>query len=263
MLRTIAVQNYRSLHELRVPLGQLTVVTGANGSGKSNLYRALRLLADCAERQVIASLAREGGLPSALWAGPEVISGAVRRGEQPLQGTTRANRVSLQLGFASDDFSYLIDLGIPPRSGSAFDLDPEIKRELVWVGETMRPATLLVKRAGPLVQLRTSGAGGRWEPVAAELLSYESMLTEIGDPREAPELLDVRAQVRSWRFYDHFRTDELAPARQIQIGTRSPVLDHEGRDLAATVQTILEMGEDECSRQWWRTPSRAHGCRWR
>ena len=243
MLRTIAVQNYRSLHELRVPLGQLTVVTGANGSGKSNLYRALRLLADCAERQVIASLAREGGLPSALWAGPEVISGAVRRGEQPLQGTTRANRVSLQLGFASDDFSYLIDLGIPPRSGSAFDLDPEIKRELVWVGETMRPATLLVKRAGPLVQLRTSGAGGRWEPVAAELLSYESMLTEIGDPREAPELLDVRAQVRSWRFYDHFRTDELAPARQIQIGTRSPVLDHEGRDLAATVQTILEMGD--------------------
>ncbi len=245
MLRTIAVQNYRSLHGLRVPLGQLTVVTGANGSGKSNLYRALRLLADCAERQVIASLAREGGLPSALWAGPEVISGAVRRGEHPLEGTVRANRVSLQLGFASDEFSYLIDLGIPQRMGSAFDLDPEIKRELVWVGETMRPASLLVKRAGTLVQLRTSGARGRWEPVAANLLSYESMLTEIGDPREAPELLDVRAQVRSWRFYDHFRTDALAPARQIQIGTRSPVLDHEGRDLAATLQTILEIGEDE------------------
>ena len=70
LLSTIAVQNYRSLHELRVPLGQLTVVTGANGSGKSNLYRALRLLADCAERQVIASLAREGR-PARRRSGPD------------------------------------------------------------------------------------------------------------------------------------------------------------------------------------------------
>ena len=57
--------------------------------------------------------------------------------------------------------------------------------------------------------------------------------------------MDVRAQIRSWRFYDHFRTDVLAPARQIQIGTRSPVLGHEGRDLAATLQTILEIGDAE------------------
>ena len=81
MINTIAVHGYRSLRELRVPLGRITVVTGANGTGKSSLYRALRLLADCAEGQVVASLAREGGLPSTLWAGPEVIGEAVRRGE--------------------------------------------------------------------------------------------------------------------------------------------------------------------------------------
>ena len=68
--------------------------------------------------------------------------------QHPLEGTVRTSRVSLQLGFASDEFSYLIDLGIPQRMGSAFDLDPEIKRELVWVGETMRPATLLVNGPG-------------------------------------------------------------------------------------------------------------------
>ncbi len=245
MLTTIAVQNYRSLHDFRVSLGPLTVVTGANGSGKSNVYRALRLLSACAERQVIASLAREGGLPSALWAGPEVLSGAVRRGEHPVQGTTRARPVNLQLGFASDDFSYLIDLGVPPSAGSAFDLDPEIKRELVWAGETMRPATILVKRDGPLVQVRSDDSGGGWKPMTADLLRYESMLTEVSDLRQAPELLALRDLIRSWRFYDHFRTDTLAPARQLQIGTRSPVLDHEGRDLAATLQTIREVGDEE------------------
>ena len=101
MINTIAVHGYRSLRDLRVPLSRITVVTGANGAGKSSLYRALRLLADCAEGQVVASLAREGGLPSTLWAGPEVVGAAVRRGDHPVQGTVRGDRVSLQLGFAA------------------------------------------------------------------------------------------------------------------------------------------------------------------
>ena len=60
MISTLAVAGYRSLRDVRLHLGGLTVVTGANGSGKSNLYRALRLLADCARGEVVGSLAREG-----------------------------------------------------------------------------------------------------------------------------------------------------------------------------------------------------------
>ncbi len=40
MLTTLAVENYRSLHSLVMPLSRLTVVTGSNGVGKSNLYGA-------------------------------------------------------------------------------------------------------------------------------------------------------------------------------------------------------------------------------
>jgi predicted ATPase len=60
MIRTIAVQGYRSLRDLTLPLGQLSLITGANGSGKSSVYRSLRLLADVALNSVVASLAREG-----------------------------------------------------------------------------------------------------------------------------------------------------------------------------------------------------------
>ena len=62
MLTTLAIANYRSLRSIVVPLSELNVVSGENGSGKSNLYRALRLLSDAAEGGVVASLAREGGL---------------------------------------------------------------------------------------------------------------------------------------------------------------------------------------------------------
>src|SRR2546421_11119422 len=100
MLNTLAVSGYRSLRDLVLPLGRLNLVTGSNGSGKSNLYRALRLLAETAQGRVIPSLAREGGLQSTLWAGPEMLSRGVLRGEHPVQGVVRKNPFRLRLGFA-------------------------------------------------------------------------------------------------------------------------------------------------------------------
>jgi predicted ATPase len=140
MLRTLAVSGYRSLRDLVIPLQQLNLVTGPNGSGKSNLYRALRLLAETAQGRVIPSLAREGGLQSTLWAGPEAVSRAMLRGEHPVQGGVRKNPVSLKLGFASDEFSYAIDLGLPPPPAGAFGHDPEIKRECAVAGPLIRRA---------------------------------------------------------------------------------------------------------------------------
>src|SRR5919201_83604 len=136
MISTLAIYSYRSLRDFVMPLSALNVITGPNGSGKSNVYRALRLLADIAQGRVIPSLAREGGLQSTLWAGPETFSRAVLRGEHPVQGVVRRHPVSLRLGFAGNDFSYAIDLGLPPPQNGAFGHDPEIKRECIWSGTT-------------------------------------------------------------------------------------------------------------------------------
>jgi predicted ATPase len=67
MMTTLAISGYRSLRDIRVSLAGLTIVTGANGSGKSSLYRALKLLADIAQGRIVQSLAAEGGLQSTLW----------------------------------------------------------------------------------------------------------------------------------------------------------------------------------------------------
>ncbi|VBA45424.1 AAA family ATPase [Mycobacterium attenuatum] len=242
MLATVAVENYRSLRQVVVSLGQLTVVTGPNGSGKSNLYRALRLLADSARNGAVAALAREGGLSSTIWAGPAVIGKSVRQGRHQIQGTVRAESVSLKLGFAGDDFGYALDLGLPIASCTAFGLDPEVKVEALWVGPVWRPATVIAQRGGPTARV-CDGDGG-WHVIADVLRPFDSMLSELADPVRAPELMQLRERMRNWRFYDHLRTDADAPARQPRIGTRTTVLGHDGADLAAALQTIREIGDD-------------------
>jgi len=246
MLTTLAISGYRSLRNLVVPLKRLNLVTGGNGSGKSNLYRAMRLLTDAALGNIVQSLAHEGGLASTLWAGPDMISPSMRRGEHPVEGTAKKAAVSVRLGFAGDEFGYLIDLGLPPQgpgSPSMFRLDPHIKRECIWYGPHYRPSALLLDRHGPVVRVRREAS--QWDIIAQNLATHDSAVARLADPRNAPEVLTLRDSVRAWRFYDHFRADSNAPARIPQIGTFTPVLGNDGRDLAAAIQTIIEIGDRE------------------
>ncbi|WP_150308919.1 AAA family ATPase [Planctomonas psychrotolerans] len=225
MIRTLAIENYRSLSNVVTELGSLTVVTGANGSGKTSFYRALRLLAELARDGAIPTLAREGGMRSALHAGQR-----------------SASPVAMRLGFASDDYSYAIDLGLPQATdASGFRLDPQIKTEAVWSGEVLRPATLVADRQGNRV--RTRDADGDWHTAEWRLGEHESILSALADPAETPELYALREQAKRWRFYDSFRTDADAAVRRPGLATFTPVLAATGNDLAGALATIDRIGE--------------------
>lgn len=243
VITTLAISGYRSLRDVRIALEPLNVVTGPNGSGKSSLYRALRLLADIAQGRVIQSLAAEGGLQSTLWAGPETFSRGMKEGSQPVQGTVRRAPVSLRLGFASEDYGYAIDLGLPQPSASVFSRDPEIKVESLWIGEALSARNLFAERRGPHVRIR--GETGEWHDSVRQQAPIDSMMTHYADPRDGVELLLLRERMRAWRFYDQLRTDQEAPARRPQVGTHTPVLADDGGDLAAAIQTIVEIGDRE------------------
>ena len=131
-------------------------------------------------------------------------------------------------------------MGLPAPSKSLFALDPEIKRECIWSGSVCRAESILIDRNGPLVRARTEQG---WRTVADGLSLFESIFTQIADPNTAPEVLVLRETIRRWRFYDQLRTDFDAPCRIPKLGTLTPVLGHDGGDLAAAIQTIIELGD--------------------
>src|SRR6266851_9233139 len=77
-VREIAAAGYRTLRSIRFPVGALTVFVGANGVGKTNLYRALQLLQAAAAGTLARELASEGGMESALWAGKRTANKPAR-----------------------------------------------------------------------------------------------------------------------------------------------------------------------------------------
>jgi len=69
------------------------------------------------------------------------------------------------------------------------------------------------------------------------------LLAELGEPERFPELFALRERMRQWRFYDGFRTDAESPLRQPRVSVQTGALSHAGYDLAAALQTIIEIGD--------------------
>src|SRR3954466_5514750 len=88
MIQSFSIENFKSFRKATLPLAPLTLLIGANASGKSNAIEAIQLLA------WLASGRRLGDLPSAL-----------REQEIPIRGASR------DLAFEGSEVSLGCEIG--------------------------------------------------------------------------------------------------------------------------------------------------------
>jgi predicted ATPase len=239
----ISIAGYRSLRAIRFPVGRLTVFVGANGVGKTNLYRALLLLQAAAAGSLARELAAEGGMESALWAGKRPVNKPVR--------------IKLEIGFADDEAGhgdaeveaahdaivqrYHIEIGLRTIMAAAFPLEPQIKEEsLTW--RTGARTVALLERKGPSAFARNQD--GKREALGSDLLASETALGALQDPSGFPALHVVRRTMLDWRFYHDFRTDRASPLRAPCLAVTTPTLASDGTDLAAVFATLVHIRAD-------------------
>lgn len=229
-LTRLYVSGYRSIRNIDLSLGAVNVITGPNASGKSNLYRSLNLVMAAACGNLAQMLAREGGMPSALWAGAR----------------TKNERSDMTIGVEMEAFEFEMTLGLPapePASKSEpsfFQLDPQVKREAICYVDGPRHTPLL-ERTGAMAWARDADGNRQTYPLTPG--GSESVLMVLQEPERFPHVSAVRTAILDWRFYHGFRTDADSPIRTPQVGVRTPVLAGDGSDLAAALRTIYEIGD--------------------
>jgi predicted ATPase len=153
----------------------------------------------------------------------------------------------MNLGIRMENLEYQISLGLPQESETAFTLDPRIKEETVeFVKGSQRVG--LIKRTKGFLFARDDT--GKKIEFPLDLSDSESVLSSLREPQRFPELSSIRHELLGWRFYHQFRTDSESPLRRPQTGIFTPILSHDGTDLAAALKSISATGGrallDEC-----------------
>ena len=232
-LTAISIKGYRSIQRLHFDVDACSIFIGANGVGKTNLYKALGLLRSAADGNLTRAIAQEGGIESVLWAGK-------RQGKQAgAHGPVGAVRGP----------------AIRRRSRPAYATSPpacnhrgRIPRSNRWSGKssliarTGQRKVAMMERKGPMVALRNED--GVREVHKAAVLSSETALAAFRDASRYPEIELVRRELLEWRLYHDFRTDEASPIRQPCHAITTPTLSSDGSDLAAVLATLFMIRED-------------------
>lgn len=237
MLETVHIKGFRSVKELHLPLRRLTVLTGGNGVGKTNIYRALQLLHCAANGTLADEIASEGGLGSVFWAGgANLTEDGHFDPKHRTDGYRKGDKRRIELGVALDlngiTASYAVELGFPSAYDAAFSGESQVKHEHLDLVVDRRTSRAL-ERDGAAAWMR--GEAGERQDVAERLLASETGLSLL---RTSPEISAVRENLANWRFFHGFRTDRDSPLRRPAQALTSPLLASDGANLAAVFATL-------------------------
>lgn len=246
MLQNLRLQRFKNFRDAHLALGNLTLLVGANASGKSNLRDAFRFLHGISRGYTVAEIIGEkwieGG--SQVWKG---IRGGTR--EATYEGGTTFSLEATLSPPASGTYRIDIDVGTNGKP-------PRVVRESAWVGPMMyfdsHPVDAPPPQEDPqhlLVQVPPVGGEGQGKSL--RFLSNQPVLSQAagrdsGAARMKAWALRTMDVLGSMRFLD------LAPdAMRIPSLPGQDILGDRGENLSSVLQVICESPHSKAAILEW------------
>lgn len=262
MITRIKINGFKSFYDFEMTFTPLTIVAGANASGKSNLFDALQLLSRLAETDLKTAFREQRGNPSELftqygedWYAPEMeftVEMLVNRhvkdnwgGEATLNNTRLRYRLCIvrepnQLG--------IDDLVVKHESLEKikFDDDQFVKKLLpkktrpLWkterAGGSKEPFIKTIEQNEiTTIKIRQDGRqGGKATPANAVAQTVLGGINSV----DFPHVFAAKEEMRSWRFLQLNPEYLREPTRQ-DVGLRDTITPG-GKNLAAALYRIKQ-----------------------
>lgn len=253
MLTRLEVDGFKTFEDLKIDLHPFTVVLGANASGKSNLFDAIRLLSLLATHDVAEATREMRGEPQELFrlthAGhsqqirlaAEVLLDPVVR--DPWGSAMRLNHTRMRYELTLEwrqvrtgieriqvaHEAVLPILSKDDRWPTAVDANKDFRRNHLKYARS-KPWLTTEEIAEGKVFIHQDGRQGRNRPASAAEATVLSSITSA----EFAHLFALREEMRHWRLL------QLDPAllRRPAPVTAAAVLDSDGANLAAVLAEL-------------------------
>ncbi len=193
-LGLLEAQDFRSFQKVRWELGDLNVLIGPNGSGKTNLVILLKLIAQSAQGKLSSAILRLGGI------GPLLCDHKADGFSFLLKSTS--NGVKPEKSHLS--VTYKCELLRKGKEGS-YQIQVERLQQVPHRNGAKEPdAVDVLARRGPNAQLLSKNAA--WIKLARESIpSEETLLASCGGPiPQYPTLASFQRYLSSWSITIRF-----------------------------------------------------------
>ena len=240
MLRSLSIQNYKSLHDVRLELPQFFALVGANAAGKTNFADAIEFLAIVAKSGLASAVSEKGGYENICFRRERRSKGAIKFGavidiDIPIlvrSSHETTARVEWSWSFRASREAIRSPYEVETESIALFEERDENKSQ-------SKPAFSL-NRTGDKVNVRTKDAKARpWSYFEKLLVSQKSLIR----PEELVLWNHLRGYPLFELFLDHisrFRIFQIAPlaARKAGAASGNQELGKAGDNLPGTLEWL-------------------------
>ncbi|MGA8350507.1 MAG: AAA family ATPase [Isosphaeraceae bacterium] len=226
---SLEARDFRSLQNIRWEPGNLNVLIGPNGSGKTNLVLFLKLIAQSAQGKLSDSILRLGGISPLLWDRKSKGFGFL------LRTTTSEESKKLARG------GLIYDVQVDPKGKGGFY---SVKEERLYGEEAKsqtnadRSAFVFLERRGPMAKVYADKKS--WaEPNPEGLSEEERLLWACGGPfPRNSHVASFQSYLSSWSIYDSLSFHPDAQIRAPVVSRHATQLEPSGSNLINVLHTL-------------------------